>query len=130
MANISALQSALSGLLAQRQRLDVIGHNVANASTEGYSRQRVDMVSGGNGPVPALFSEGLVTGDGVDVTGVTRNRDQFLETRALGERSAEWSLDGLSGARLSDSGSLTTQEGLPNQGGKVMASVDGLHLAD
>ena len=25
MANISALQSALSGLLAQRQRLDVIG---------------------------------------------------------------------------------------------------------
>lgn len=88
MTNISALQSALSGLLAQRQRLDVIGHNVANAATEGYSRQRADLVSGGNGPIPALFSDGLLTGDGVDVAGLTRYRDQFLETRTLGERGA------------------------------------------
>lgn len=88
MTNISALQSALSGLLAQRQRLDVIGHNVANVSTPGYSRQRADLVSGGGGPRPALFSGSLLTGDGVDVAGITRYRDQFLETRALGERSA------------------------------------------
>jgi flagellar hook-associated protein 1 FlgK len=88
MSNISALQSALSGLLAQRQRLDVIGHNVANVSTPGYSRQRADLVSGGNGPVPALFSNGLITGDGVDVAGISRFRDQFLEDRVIGERAA------------------------------------------
>jgi len=88
MTNISALQSALSGLLAQRHRLDVIGHNVANASTPGYSRQRADLVSGGGGPVPALFSGSLITGDGVDVAGISRYRDQFLETRSLGERGA------------------------------------------
>lgn len=88
MSSIGALQSALSGLLAQRQRLDVIGHNVANATTPGYSRQRAELVSGGNGPVPALFSTGLLTGDGVDVEGVTRYRDNFLEARSLEERSA------------------------------------------
>lgn len=88
MTNISALQSALSGLLAQRQRLDVIGHNVANVSTPGYSRQSADLVSGGGGPAPALFSGSLLTGDGVDVVGISRYRDEFLETRALGERGA------------------------------------------
>lgn len=88
MTNISALQSALSGLLAQRQRLDVIGHNVANVATPGYSRQRADLVSGGGGPAPALFSGSLLTGDGVDVAGIERYRDQFLETRSLGERAS------------------------------------------
>ena len=88
MTNISALQSALSGLLAQRQRLDVIGHNVANVATPGYSRQRADLVSGGGGPAPALFSGSLLTGDGVDVAGISRYRDEFLETRSLGERAA------------------------------------------
>lgn len=87
MTNISALQSALSGLLAQRQRLDIIGHNVANVSTEGYSRQRADLVSGGT-IVPGLFSGSVRTGDGVDVATIRRFRDQFLETRVLGERGA------------------------------------------
>lgn len=85
---MAALQSALSGLRAQRTRLDVIGHNVSNVGTEGYSRQRVDLASGGKGPIPAVFSDGLVTGDGVDVVGITRYRDEFLEARALVERSA------------------------------------------
>ena len=88
MTNISALQSALSGLLAQRHRLDTIGHNIANVGTEGYSRQRVDLASGGNGPIPALFSDGLLSGDGVDVAGISRYRDEFLEVRSLDERSA------------------------------------------
>ena len=46
--------------------------------------------------------------------------------RALGERSAEWSLDGLAGARVSGTGTLSTADGSTNQGGKVMASVGGL----
>ncbi len=93
MSNIGALQSALSGILAQRRRLDAIGHNIANVSTEGYSRQRVDLASGGKGPVPALFSNGLLTGDGVDVAGITRARDTFLESRILTEKAAAGQLD-------------------------------------
>jgi len=85
MTDISALQSALSGLLAQRKRLDIIGHNVAN---DGYSRQRVERTTGGNGPVPGLFSDGLIDGDNVDAAAVGRFRDEFFESRALDERSA------------------------------------------
>src|SRR2546423_10401878 len=33
------LQTTLRGLLAQQRAVDVTSHNVANANTEGYSRQ-------------------------------------------------------------------------------------------
>lgn len=46
--------------------------------------------------------------------------------QALGEQTAEWSLDGLAGARLSTTGALSTPEGASNQGGQVVASVGGL----
>ena len=46
--------------------------------------------------------------------------------RALGERDATWSLDGLPAARLSPGGQLSTDESAPNQAGKVVATVGGL----
>ena len=46
--------------------------------------------------------------------------------RALGERDASWSLDGLAGARLSPDGMLSTAEGAATQSGKVVASVGGV----
>ncbi len=47
MGDFSSLNTALSALFAQRHALDVTGQNVANANTEGYSRQRVRMQSAG-----------------------------------------------------------------------------------
>ena len=43
MAISHALQNALSGLMIQSRGLDITGHNIANASTEGYSRQRAEL---------------------------------------------------------------------------------------
>ena len=45
---------------------------------------------------------------------------------ALGERSAEWALDGLPGAELSAAGALSTPDGGPTASGKVTATVGGL----
>ena len=45
---------------------------------------------------------------------------------ALGEREAEWSLDGLPGSSVSAGGQLSTATGAPNHGGKVTASAGGL----
>src|SRR3712207_6933801 len=39
------LQTSLRGLLAHQRSLDVTGHNVANASTVGYSRQEAVLTS-------------------------------------------------------------------------------------
>jgi len=46
--------------------------------------------------------------------------------RLLGTRDATWSVDGLIGASISTTGVLSTTAGASNQGGKVIASVDGL----
>jgi flagellar hook-associated protein FlgK len=89
MSEIAALQIGLSALLAQKRALDVTGHNIANAGTDGYSRQRVDMVAN-SGPVePALFARWNESGLGVTVDGVARAHDAFLTARANLEQAAQ-----------------------------------------
>ena len=80
MGTFDGISVALSGLQAQRKSLDVAGQNIANASTEGYSRQRVLMTSVGAPAVAGIWSGRSFTG-GVSVTGVDRLRDALLETR-------------------------------------------------
>lgn len=69
----SVMSSGLSGLLAFQRALDTTSHNIANASTEGYVRQRVEF-----GTRPASpFSNGWI-GNGVDVQTVRRQVDDFM----------------------------------------------------
>src|SRR3569832_1141742 len=67
------LNVGLSGLLATQRALTVTGHNISNANTEGYSRQRVDLTS----RLPQLYGSSYV-GNGVDVGAVSRIYDNFL----------------------------------------------------
>ena len=85
MSNFSALQTALSGLLAHQRALQTAGHNASNVNTAGYSRQRVDLASAGAGVVPAVWSRTNGIGNGVKINGTVRIRDEFLEARALRE---------------------------------------------
>ena len=39
------LNTALRGVLAHQNALDVTGHNISNLSTEGYTRQRAQMTT-------------------------------------------------------------------------------------
>jgi len=61
-------------LFASRQGVDTAGHNIANAQTEGFSRQRVNLEA--RAPSDA---RGIVIGNGVFVKNITRAHDQFLE---------------------------------------------------
>lgn len=69
------LSTARSGLLSHQLALQVASHNLANATTEGYTRQRAELVPGD----PLRMPEGLL-GTGVRVADITRTRDQFLDT--------------------------------------------------
>jgi flagellar hook-associated protein 1 FlgK len=89
MSDFFGLRIALSSLYAQRRGLEITGHNVANVNTDGYSRQRVGLQAAGASTVPALHAKWEGGGSGVDVTGVDRLRDQFLEARALVEHSVD-----------------------------------------
>jgi len=86
MANISALYTALSGMQAQRKVMDVTAHNVSNASTEGYHRQRVELASSGTKMGAGIFA-GRSTAYGVDVIGTTRSVDELLEARSVREEA-------------------------------------------
>ncbi len=73
----------LSGLDAARRGLDVVGNNIANAATEGYHRQRVDLVT-----AFSRWEGGLLIGGGVEVAGITRMIDEFLEAEILRQQSS------------------------------------------
>ncbi|GGL01079.1 flagellar hook-associated protein 1 [Planomonospora parontospora subsp. parontospora] len=81
MSTFSGISTALSAMYAQRQALDVNGQNIANANTEGYTRQRVELNSVGGVVTPAVHSLSDGLGNGVTASGVTRLRDAFLESR-------------------------------------------------
>ncbi len=73
MSDLVGLYTALSGLRAAQAGIDTATHNVANVSTPGYTRQRVDLTS----RAPAAGTPGT----GVDVAGVTRARNEMLDAR-------------------------------------------------
>ena len=80
MANL--FTSALSGLNASQLGIATTEHNIANASTPGFSRQQIL-------PAARLSDQtgsGFI-GQGVDVQGVTRIYDQYLSAQVLQEQS-------------------------------------------
>lgn len=103
MGDFATLNTALSGLLAHRRALDVIGHNVANANTEGYTRRRAELTPLSATVMPGVFAGTDRLGGGVTVAGVTRIRDEFLEVRALREH-------GLGGRTAAEASMLTSIE--------------------
>ena len=74
MSLSSILNTARSGLLTSQRAVEVTSNNVANAQTEGYSRQRIETAAS----TPTRFPDGEF-GAGVRVIGTTRARDQFLD---------------------------------------------------
>jgi flagellar hook-associated protein 1 FlgK len=92
VSDFFGLRIGTSALLAHRRALDVVGHNLANVSTEGFSRQRVSLTAEAAPTGPALFSRWERDGQGVRVGNVERVRDQFLETRGQQEHGVNASL--------------------------------------
>jgi flagellar hook-associated protein 1 len=70
------LYTGLTGVRAAQTGIDITGHNVANATTPGYTRQRVELTAR-----PVYQSLAGPVGTGVDVTSIGRLRDSFLDTR-------------------------------------------------
>jgi flagellar hook-associated protein 1 FlgK len=86
--SLGGLQTALSGLLAEQAALDTAGENVANANTPGYSRQTVGLVETPPVDIPARTASGLTAlGTGVEMTGITRVRDNFLDVQYRAQNS-------------------------------------------
>lgn len=72
---------AKRGLFAQQRAIDTTSHNIANANTEGYSRQRVQLETSRPFPMPSMnnTAEPGQIGTGVDIAAINRIRDSFLD---------------------------------------------------
>ncbi len=90
---LSGFNTALSALRYNRVAMDVASGNIANVSTEGYTRRRVEAQTAGAPVVPALWSRAQSYGDGVRVSGLTRMTDELLVARQRTEHGNQSYLD-------------------------------------
>lgn len=97
-SSFGGINTALTSLYAQRRGLDVTGQNIANANTEGYTRQRVEMQSQVGSLSAAMYAKTDGLGTGVGVSAVQRLRDEYLENRGRAEHSANAYLTGTNAA--------------------------------
>lgn len=80
---------AKRGLFAQQKAIDVTSHNIANANTEGYSRQRAIMETTRPFAMPSVnnaIGPGQL-GTGVEISIIQRVRDEFLDFQFRNEQS-------------------------------------------
>jgi flagellar hook-associated protein 1 len=75
-------------MFANYAALQTIGHNIANANTEGYSRQQVEFAT-----AQGQFTGAGFFGKGVDVAAVTRSHNAFL-TREAATAASQAAADG------------------------------------
>ncbi len=86
-STFAGIEIGKRSLVAHTTGLTTIGHNLSNASVEGYSRQRIQLGSFDPIYVPGLNREATPgqIGQGVSVTSVERVHDQILQGRIISQ---------------------------------------------
>ncbi|MCX6639270.1 MAG: flagellar hook-associated protein FlgK [bacterium] len=77
-----AISMAKRSLIAQQWAMTTTGHNIANANTPGYTRQRAEL----SAFQPALEIPGGFIGMGVNVDEITRLRNRYIDRQVLEEQ--------------------------------------------
>src|SRR3954464_11168993 len=74
MALPNIFQTGRSGMVASKAAMATTGHNIANANTEGFSRQRVETET----TTPASHGHNLI-GTGTAIARIERVNDEYIE---------------------------------------------------
>lgn len=107
------MSTGISALLAFRQALDTVGHNISNAATAGYSRERVDLTA--------------QAGGGVIVRQIGRLSDTNIFARSLVDGSSLARLDAFQTLASRVDGLLSKLEtGIAQPLQQFFAAVDGV----
>lgn len=80
----STFNIAKRGLSVSQRTIDVTSHNIANANTQGYSRQRVNIGTSR----PANVTTAGQLGTGAQVKAIERVRDSYLDYQVRNETSS------------------------------------------
>jgi flagellar hook-associated protein 1 len=76
MSLLSSIQMGANSLQAQQLGLQVVGQNIANANTPGYSVETLGLTPG-----PTSRDGSVLLGSGVEIEGVQQQVDQFLNAQ-------------------------------------------------
>lgn len=89
MSTFRGLEMAKQAIFTQQSALHTTGHNIANANTEGYTRQRVNFETTKPSPNASRNRQELPgqVGTGVKAGSIQRIRNQFLDVQFRGENS-------------------------------------------
>ncbi len=90
-SSFAGIEMGKRSLMAQAQAINTAGHNVSNADTEGYSRQRVQVRAFDPIYRPDLSraeTPGQI-GQGVTVQSIERIRDEMLDKRIVAQSNQE-----------------------------------------
>lgn len=117
MSLTSLLGVAQSAMLAHERAVTVIGHNVANAETPGYSRQSARLAAADPQSMPPLGQ----IGRGVELTGIARARSAFYDDQWRREAGLQSQYEALQQSLQQVSGIL----GEPSDSG-IQAGLDSL----
>ena len=80
---MDSFEIGISGLTAAQCAFEIIGNNIANAATEGYHCQKLNL-----DPAYTSMVDSVLVGGGVDVAEVTRLIDSLLENEILRQQSS------------------------------------------
>lgn len=90
-STFSGIELGKRSIMAHTDAISTAGHNISNASTEGYSRQRVQLKE-----FDPLYRPDLerperagMIGQGIDVQSITRIRDEMLDQRITAQQNQE-----------------------------------------
>lgn len=79
-STFAGFTTAQLAMAASQKSMDVVGQNIANINTSGYTRQRLDLQSISPSGHSQMNSQNSVkVGQGVTMTGVSQIRDPFLD---------------------------------------------------
>lgn len=119
MSTFSGLNTAYSGLVAARKGLDVVGQNISNANTVGYTRQRVTTSAIGSLAETGRLTGGARVGEGVSVTGIARLGNAQLDAHVRNSAAAA----GYTAVRANSLSSIETSLNEPGENG-ISAKLD------
>lgn len=90
-STFSGIELGKRSIMAHSDAITTAGHNISNANTEGYSRQRVQIKEFDplyKPDLERLERPGLI-GQGVDVQSINRIRDELLDQRLVAQANQE-----------------------------------------
>ncbi|MBW2659593.1 MAG: flagellar hook-associated protein FlgK [Deltaproteobacteria bacterium] len=71
---LNSLNAARTSLEVNQKSIEIIGNNISNVNTEGYSRQQAELTS-----YPSLSFGDFFIGQGVKITDISRQHDVFID---------------------------------------------------